>query len=76
MKKNILLVTDNLEYRAIMEKYLSWSFDVKIYISAEKTLSVLEEGINPDLITTGHIVNPFSLTDLESRIKSLLNIAD
>jgi DNA-binding response OmpR family regulator len=124
MKKAILLVTDNLEYRAIMEKSLSASFDLKICISAEKTLSILEEGFNPELIiteftmflsdgkrliikikenekyvhipmlvisgdentimrldlirtgTTGHIVNPFSLTNLESRIKSLLNITD
>jgi DNA-binding response OmpR family regulator len=123
MKKDILIVTDNFEYRAIMEKYLSGSFDVKITGSAEKTLSMLEEGFNPKLIitefsvslpngkrliikikenskyvhipilvisgdenkimrldlirtgTTGHIMNPFILTDLESRIKSLLNIA-
>jgi DNA-binding response OmpR family regulator len=121
MKKDILLVTDNLEFRAIMEKYLSRSFDVKKAGSAEETFSILETGYNPGLIitefsmcmtdgkrliiklketnsyvhipilvisgnentiirmdlirtgATGHIVKPFSLTELEFRIKNLLN---
>lgn len=120
MKKDILLVTGNLKFRAIMEKYLSRSFDVKMAISAEETLSMLQKGYKPELIitefsmslsdgkrlilkikenkvyvqipilvlsgkentnlrldlirtgTTGHIVKPFSLIDLESRVKSLL----
>lgn len=120
MKEDILLVTDNLKFREIMEKYLSRSFDVKMAVSGEETLMMLEQGYKPQLIitefsmslpdgkrlilkikenrtyvhipilvlsgkenaivrldliktgNTGHIVKPFSLIDLESRIKSLL----
>jgi CheY-like chemotaxis protein len=121
MKKDILLVTDNFEFIAIMEKYLSRSFEVKITCSAGEALLVLEEGYKPELIisefsmslsdgkrliikikenakyvhipllvlsgnenkivrldiirsvTTSHIMKPFSLTELESCINSLMN---
>jgi DNA-binding response OmpR family regulator len=122
MKKMILIVTGNNDFRAHLETYLSGSFEVKMAENAIEAYSLLENGFIPELIITefvislpggkrliiklkesrkyihipilvisgsdktiarldlirtghvGHIVKPFSLTDLETRIKILLNV--
>jgi DNA-binding response OmpR family regulator len=122
MKKVILIVTGNNDFRAHLEKYLSRSFEVKMTENALEAYTLLENGYFPELIITefdmslpgskrlviklkesskyihipiliisasdktiarldiirtgnvGHIVKPFSLTDLETRVKSLLNV--
>jgi len=122
MKKLILIVTANNDFKAHLEAYLSRSFEVRMTDNAIEAYSLLENGYLPELIITefnmslpnskrliiklkesikyihipiliitgsdktisrldlirtgnvGHIVRPFSLTDLETRVKTLLKV--
>jgi DNA-binding response OmpR family regulator len=117
MKKGILIVTNNLEFRNLMETFLSRSFDVKMCGNGRDAINMVENGYLPSLIicessmlltegrtsiirikentdyqhipvlvlsekercfsgksTYGFLTKPFSLKDLETRIKNLLKV--
>jgi CheY-like chemotaxis protein len=115
MKQGILIVTNNLEFRNLMESFLSRSFDVKMSGNGREAINMVEDGYLPALIicessmllpegrtsiirlkentdyqhipvlvlsekercfsgksTYGFLTKPFTLKDLETRIKNVL----
>jgi len=57
MKKRVLLVTDNHDFRALMKEYLSKGFEVKLSETGEDAYRLIENGYYPDLIISEFTMN-------------------
>ncbi len=50
MKKEILIITNNFEFRTLIESFLSRNFNVKMSPDGEEAIHIIENGYIPELI--------------------------
>ena len=66
MRKEILVIAENLEFRTLMETFLSRNFDVKMSGNGTEAIRLVESGFMPELI-----ICESSILLTESRISAV-----